>query len=121
MATRSRAAAAARTGDRPGTISVTSHASEPVMRPPARAGSEAGLDRRGLADPRRADDDEQPLALEDLEHLGDGALATVEVLGVGLLEGLQAAIRVRVGMKTVVGSTGTASASCRSAASSSTD
>ena len=57
-------------------------------------GQQAGLHDRRLADARRADDDEQSFVLEDLDHLGDGAVAAVEVLGVGLLERGEAAVRV---------------------------
>ena len=58
------------------------------------SGQQAGLDHRGLADARRADDDEQRLLPDDVDHLADGALATVEVVGVGLLERLRPAVRV---------------------------
>ena len=58
---------------------------------------EAGFHGGRFADPRRPDDDEQPLPLDDREHLGDGAIPTVEVLGVGLLERLEATVRVAGG------------------------
>ena len=57
-------------------------------------GQQAGLHDRRLADARRADDDQQTFVLEDLDHLADGVVATVEVVGVGLLECGEAAIRV---------------------------
>ena len=71
---------------------------EPALRPRERPGRErrqqAGLDGGRLADSRRTDDDQQRLVPENGDHLGDWSIATVEVVGVRLLERLEATVRV---------------------------
>ena len=73
---------------------MTSHVSEPAIAPLAERRQQAGLHDRRLANARWADDDQQTFVREDLDHLPDGVVATVEVVGVGLLECGEAAIRV---------------------------
>ena len=88
------AAASRSNGDAPGTISVTSHVSEPASAPSASAGSRPALTTDDLPMPDGPTTTSRRSLLEDLDHLADGAFATVEVVGVGLLERGEAAVRV---------------------------
>ena len=94
VATRSSAAASWSNGCRPGIISVTSQDSEPASAPRPSAGTSPALTTDDLPMPDGPTTTSSRSLFEHRDHLGDGTLATVEVLGVGLLEWLEAAVRV---------------------------
>ena len=73
---------------------MTSHVSEPAIAPSARAGTRPAFTTDDLPMPDGPTTTSSRSLLEDLDHLGDGTFATVEVLGVGLLERGEAAVGV---------------------------